>query len=494
MQNPFDEFDEPSPSRIAPPIATAVSNPFDEFDEPPQPSGLFRRAVADTGVSLAKGVVGLGEAAVGLLDIPTLGHAGKALEDHAGYDPRRTQEFLEGLYSPEQQAANRAVGEAEGVGGTLSALAENPSVIPHKLVETLPLLGGGGAVARALPGGMSALARGAAGEGTLAAGSSAEHVRQASETGTLSPEQTALAATSGAVTGLITRGSGALANRLGIGDVEQLLAGGGPAGATGKGRVRRGVEGAVTEGLLEEAPQSAQEQALQNLALDKPVLEGVPEAGTLGGVIGSVLGGGVAALPGAPPLADPSSTILPERGNGARGRTTGRGRSAAHPHRTLPLRKGRAASSSPPSEGSWRGSRRRLGRSRPRAATPHEGHRGARGVDRGGRGRRSGVVQDLGDVDASPGSGRVAGAGKGIDATQPEVARKAIATGGPGGGACPGRHRGGAGAHGRARGARTARAGRSARGRVGCRDIWRARLAVGDGSAGAGGGGRGPCR
>ena len=60
MANPFDQFDAPS------------ANPFDQFDAPaapeqPKPSSLARRALGDTAVSLAKGVVGTGEAAGGVV-------------------------------------------------------------------------------------------------------------------------------------------------------------------------------------------------------------------------------------------------------------------------------------------------------------------------------------------------------------------------------------------------------------------------------------------
>lgn len=304
--NPLDDLDA---QIFGPgPAAAPVDDDLDSAIFRP-PSSLARRALADPLVSAAKGVVGLGEAAVGLANLPTLGRAGKLLEEHAGYDPKRTQEILEGLYSEEQQAANRAVAEAKGVGGKISTLARNPSVIPHKLVETLPLLAGGGAVARipALASRLTPLARGAIGEGVVGAGLSAEQIRQGTETGVLTPGQAALATGTGIITGAITRGSGALANRLGIGDVEQLFAGGTrSAGQARKGVVRRTAQGALVEGVLEEAPQSAQEQILQNVALDKPALEGVPEATALGGVLGSVMGGGIAALPQAPqPLAQP---------------------------------------------------------------------------------------------------------------------------------------------------------------------------------------------
>ena len=94
MANPFDQFDAPS------------ANPFDQFDAPaapeqPKPSSLARRALGDTAVSLAKGVVGTGEAAVGLADLATGGYAGKALSDATGFNPKATKAALDSLYNEE---------------------------------------------------------------------------------------------------------------------------------------------------------------------------------------------------------------------------------------------------------------------------------------------------------------------------------------------------------------------------------------------------------
>ena len=47
---------------------------------PPKATGVFRKA-ADVGLSVAKGVIGVPEAAVGLADIVSGGAAGKAAEN-----------------------------------------------------------------------------------------------------------------------------------------------------------------------------------------------------------------------------------------------------------------------------------------------------------------------------------------------------------------------------------------------------------------------------
>ena len=172
--------------------------------------------IADTGVSLAKGVVGLGSAAVGIADIPTMGYAGKGLEK-IGYDAKKTQSFFSDLYSPAQKAANKEVDEATGFVDSAKAYLQNPSTIAQGIVETIPSVLGGGAVARGglkyapklfeagagaikkvAPntlskigtGELAGVLAGATGEGVISAGSTAEQIRGESADGTLSAKQT----------------------------------------------------------------------------------------------------------------------------------------------------------------------------------------------------------------------------------------------------------------------------------------------------------------
>jgi hypothetical protein len=104
----------------------------------------------------------------------------------------------------------------------------------------------------------------------------------------------------GAATGIINRASGQLADKLGISDVNTALATGKLGGATEKGVARRVAEGAVNEGVLQELPQSAQEQAMQNIALDRPVGEGVAQAAASGMLVGGLTGAGFGAVSGGP--------------------------------------------------------------------------------------------------------------------------------------------------------------------------------------------------
>ena len=88
--------------------------------------------------------------------------------------------------------------------------------------------------------GVGGITAGAAGEGAVSAGQTAEQVRQESATGFLTPKQATLAAGSGALTGVINRASGRLAGELGIADVNTAM-------ATGKLGGKRRSEATKTE-------------------------------------------------------------------------------------------------------------------------------------------------------------------------------------------------------------------------------------------------------
>jgi diguanylate cyclase (GGDEF)-like protein len=268
-------------------------------EPPPPPSSMLRRVAGDTAVSALKGAIGLPEAAVGLADIPTGGRAG-LLAEKAGVKFKESKEILDTLYSPEQKAANARVSEAKGFVPTLTTMLQNPSTIYQAAVESAPSIVGGAGVARGflrLAPKVAPLLAGAIGEGAVTAGSAAEGVRQQTEDGTLTAKQSAIAAGTGAVTSLLGVAGGKVAQRLGIADIDTLLAGGASEG-TKKNVIRRLAEGVVAEGALEELPQSAQEQAAQNLALGRPVTEGVAEAAASGLLVGGAMGGGVAAVSG----------------------------------------------------------------------------------------------------------------------------------------------------------------------------------------------------
>ena len=140
-------------------IKEAWQQQFGQFGAREENSSLTRRTLGDTAVGLVKGLAALPSAALGLIDIPTGGEAGKFTKDvitMMGVEadrldlptwarPSQWTAQLGDLYSPESQAAMRHVSErareaqasAEGVGGkivasaggALSGLVENPSAI-----------------------------------------------------------------------------------------------------------------------------------------------------------------------------------------------------------------------------------------------------------------------------------------------------------------------------------------------------------------------------
>lgn len=299
-------FDDPAPSE--------KTNFFDDDYVAPK-SSFFRRA-GDYGISALKGAIGVPEAAIGLADIPTGGYAGKIAES-LGFRPKDAKAILDDLYSPEQQAANKALSDAKGFTNTIKTALQNPSVIAQTAVESVPLMGAGGLIGRGLAtaGKIAPWAAGAIGEGVVGAGSAAENIRQQSDDGLLTLGQSGAAVASGVGTGAFGAAGARIAKKFGIADIDTMLVQGG-ANTTGRGVFRRLAEGGLTEGVLEELPQSSQEQIWQNAALGKPLLDGVAEAGALGLLTGAAMGGGINVLSGRnaqPPSPDePAPPLLLE--------------------------------------------------------------------------------------------------------------------------------------------------------------------------------------
>lgn len=294
--------------------------------------GLLR----DAGLSLAKGVVAVPEAAVGLADIATGGRVGKVLENEGGavgFRPKQAKEFLGDLHTEKYKDQQRQFQEADGILEKTGVALSNPSMIANAVVESVPVMGMGGVMGRAglaAGRGMGAIANpttaaqaarqaafaGAAGEGVSMAGSQAEAIRQETADGLLTPTQSGAAALTGVIGTAVGAGSARLARYLGIGDADTMLAQGASgmakqfaddaataavnAGAkpTIKSIPRKMIEGAITEGFLEELPQSMAETVLQNLALGKPWHEKLDEAAVMGVLTGGAMGAGAAGFHG----------------------------------------------------------------------------------------------------------------------------------------------------------------------------------------------------
>ena len=276
---------------------------------PAAPPQSPMRRVGDAAIALGKGLIGVPEAAVGVADLATGGRVGKFLENEGGlvgFRPKQAREFLDLGKSEAQKAADAEVASAKGLIDTARAVVGNPSTIVSAAIESLPSIGAGGVAARgalAIAPRLGAVAAGALGEGVVSAGQNAEQVRQESPDGLLTGEQSGVLAASGALTSVIGLIGGKAAHALGINDINTLAAGG--AGEVAKkGFVKRVLEGAFSEGVLEELPQSVQEQVAQNYAQGKPLDEGVNQAAVLGLFTGAAMGGGVSSL---------QSPRLPER-------------------------------------------------------------------------------------------------------------------------------------------------------------------------------------
>ena len=330
---------EHNPGAAAKPTAAAAKrSESDELlkDAPAQARGFggWARDIAATAV---KGAVAVPEAVVGLADIPTGGAAGKALES-IGFRPKDARELVNDWHSDATKEAQRKFQESDGIWEKTKTAVQNPSLIATAVGESLPVMGLGGVAARGVLAARGAMAgraatraglgeaaatkaaeqamtraaplAGAAGEGAVMAGSAAEQIRQETDDGLLTAKQAGLAGATGLVGGAFGALGGRLASRLGIGDADTMIAQGakGIAGevaddaATAAARAaanplvaqaavksipRKIIEGAISEGFLEELPQSVAEQVFQNLALGKPWHEDVDAAIVLGTLSGS---------------------------------------------------------------------------------------------------------------------------------------------------------------------------------------------------------------
>ncbi|HIE1895971.1 TPA: PLxRFG domain-containing protein [Pseudomonas aeruginosa] len=317
-------------------------NPFSDPDygKEEEGRGVIGHA-RDLGLSVAKGVIGVPEAAVGLADIPTEGRVGKFLENQdgmLGFRPREAKDFLSDLHTDQYKQQQQDFQDADGVVDKTLHAVQNPSMVVNTVAESLPSMLAGGAVGRgvrALAPALAPVAAGAAGEGAVMAGQQAEQIRQETDDGLLTPAQSGAAVATGVLGSLFSLAGGSLAKKLGIGDADTLLAGGANPGQLvselasmpAKSIPRKVIEGAISEGFLEELPQSASEQVLQNLALGRDWASGLDEAMVMGTLAGMAMGGPAAVLHGGQPaasrgLADADATFESTPGLEGKSETT----------------------------------------------------------------------------------------------------------------------------------------------------------------------------
>lgn len=272
-----------------------------------EPDATLGEDIKDIGVSALQGVLGAKEAVTGIADIPTFGLAGKgvAAAEKAlfGGTSQDARAKLQELKSAEAQQEEKEISETKGFLPTLKAYAERPGALLGTITESVPSMLGGAGIAR---GGIGAVTKlvgkkaapliaGAVGEGAITSGSIAESTRQQSESGLITPGQAAGATIGGVLTAGLGVFGGKVAQKLGVADVDTLLAGG-VSNAEKKNILKSAFEGALSESVFEELPQSLQEQIVQNVNTGRPWDEGVAEAGASGTLAGAFMGGGASAL------------------------------------------------------------------------------------------------------------------------------------------------------------------------------------------------------
>ena len=270
---------------------------------------------------MSQGFVGLGQAAVGLFDIPTLGYAGKgldyALDNVFGGDLADLTQWLQSFKTDEQILAERELSDVKGFLPTIKELATNPGALSNSILRTLPQMLGGWAIGKKLltevgkygaKKGLgvkatqelikkNAVKATGAGEGIIATGAMAEDIRQQSEDGLITPTQAALSVGSGVITGILGTLGGKVANKLDVTDIDVLLtAGKGAQKAEARSALVAAIKSGVLEATIEELPQSMQEQIAMNIAVGRPPLEGVPEAAAEGMMAAFVIAGSVSGV------------------------------------------------------------------------------------------------------------------------------------------------------------------------------------------------------
>jgi len=261
-------------------------------------AGDVASTVVGAGTGMADVVVGAGNMMSG-------GRFGKALEEgvtipigdnrlELGYRPDEAKSILS---SDASKFARKEVSDAEGVVDTAKAVGRNPELVSMVVGESLGAMGLGGVVSKGLMKAapkMSALVAGAMGEGTVMAGAQAENIRRQSEDKLLSNEGAAAAVGTGLAGALIGVAGGKLAEKLGFSDVNTMMASAksNPAVA---GSVAAHIVGSSGVELGEEVGQTAVETITANLALGRPVFEGIDEAVVLGGLAGGMMGAGAGA-------------------------------------------------------------------------------------------------------------------------------------------------------------------------------------------------------
>ena len=298
------------------------------------PDATLGEDIKDIGISATQGLLGAKEAITGIADIPTFGLAGKgvAAAEKAlfGGTSQEARQKLQELKSAEAQQEEKEIAATKGFLPTAKAYIERPGALLGTVTESIPTMIGGAGIARGAAGTVAKmvgkkaapLIAGAVGEGAVTSGSIAEATRQDSESGLITPGQAAGATIGGVLTAGLGVFGGKVAKKLGVADIDTLMAGGATA-AEKQNILKAAFKGALSESVFEELPQSLQEQITQNINMGRPWDEGVAEAGASGMLAGAFMGGTASAVsqakdnysianknnPTPPPTEEPEKTL-----------------------------------------------------------------------------------------------------------------------------------------------------------------------------------------
>jgi N12 class adenine-specific DNA methylase len=320
------------------------NDPLGLLQQNNDPLGLFQSSNAkpvgkpnhsDLGLSIMRGIAEIPGIATGIADLPfALSGLGRPISDTAekigkaiGFSPGQKAKELESQYSPEyvksQQDIDAAWKDQNKNGFDVAAeYLKNPMYSVNQVAESAPSMLAGGAIGRGLmtagrvltpaaevaagaaarkagtgylerlAGDKSAAIAGGIGEGAIQSGQQMDQYQGNDQ------QKNAIAAlASGGIDALISGVGGHIANKLGLETAETAMAKGLDntaleSGKNGLSAWKRIAGGAASEGILQEVPQSAQEQAWQNYADNKPLSEGVLRQAVEGGITGGIMGAG----------------------------------------------------------------------------------------------------------------------------------------------------------------------------------------------------------
>nr|WP_312375030.1 LPD38 domain-containing protein [Delftia acidovorans] len=327
---PWENYRQPASGDSAGPWSNYAANPELGLATPKSST------LSDLGKSVKAGVQRLPGMVTGLADLPIalatgarpVSAAADALGEATGFQPGKWAD--ETKFSPAYEAGRQNVDEAwkDGSAGDIAlAYLKNPAYTANQVAESLPSMVAGGVLGRAAMGAGAVAAKAAnaatgtaaraatpgvlartvgekwaapvaagIGEGVVTAGQQMEQA-----TGEDQQRNAVAALGAGALTGAIGVGAGRVANRLGLETAETAMAkiGTGATTEVPLSAQRRILGGMVSEAVLQELPQSAQEQMWQNYADGKPLMEGVARASTEGAIAGGVMGAGANVSGGA---------------------------------------------------------------------------------------------------------------------------------------------------------------------------------------------------